>query len=280
MRFSSVFFTLLLSGCSYAQHDFEPNLIGGREIVEGFPEVIRIRSGNSSCTAAVVGPRVILTAAHCSTDQGDIHPVHENKEYGFTAGGKDYTARCTLAPSYRDGRQGVGSEDIALCKTDRTIHTRYAVLSAHEPAVGDTVTLIGYGCLRGQWPRGGNDGILRVGEAKVTKSSTKTSFHWYTEGSAALCSGDSGGPAFHHVKDPSETHYIAGVNSMGNLSTTSLLSSVPRSLKFLAHYEQKEGVQICGLSLNCEKRAPNRMCQEEIITLQHSLSALQKCLAK
>ena len=261
----------------------DPTLVGGKPVKAGeYPEVIRISDGGSYCSAALIGPRVILTAAHCTRENGDIEPVSEKKIYEFVHNQNVYKAKCTLAPSYRDGRRGVGSQDIALCKTDKSIDVKYAVITENEPAIDQTVTLIGYGCTRGRdsegGPGGGNDGILRVGKAKVSRSSTDNSYHWYADRGAYLCFGDSGGPAFLEIKKPKdEIHYVAGVNSMGNIRSYSLLTSVPRSMQFLKAYEMANNVEICGVSRNCGKS--QQECITEMDDLKLAVKSLDQCLS-
>lgn len=264
----------------------DETLVGGAPVKPGeYPEVIRISDGGSYCSAALIGPRVILTAAHCTRDNGDIEPVSEKKIYQFVHNQNVYKAKCTLAPSYRDGRRGVGSQDIALCKTDKVVKVKYAVIAKIEPSLNEAVTLIGYGCTRGRdsenGPGGGNDGVLRVGKAKVMRSSTDTNYHWYANRGAFLCFGDSGGPAFLEVKKPKqEIHYVAGVNSMGDIRSYSLLTSVPRSMEFLKAYEIANNVEICGISKDCGQEEPEpRECSSEMDLLKSAVKSVEQCLA-
>ncbi len=286
MLIKVILFTLgVASWTNVAIADFGATLIGGREVRPGeYPEVIRISSGRSYCSASIVGPRVVLTAGHCTSEDGSVQPVSEKETYQFMVGQNVYRAKCKLAPSYRDGRRGIGSQDMALCKIDREVEVKYAIIADREPEVGDKATLIGYGCTRrrSEGGGGGNDGILRVGEAKVKKQSTDSSYHVYTEDDdVTLCYGDSGGPAFLRVRAPkAEYHYVFGVNSMGDIEKVALLTSLPRSLDFLRAYEREQGVEICGVSRDCDGSEPPQDCQPELQQVKASVLRLEQCLSR
>jgi secreted trypsin-like serine protease len=260
------FVLLLSSSVSIAENE----LIGGREARPGeYPEVVRIRSGNSACSSSLVGPRVLISAAHCTTEDGSVVPLSEQETYVFDFEQSSYTARCKIAPDYRGT---TGDQDLAVCKIDRPVSVAYASISTKPLALGDLVTIAGYGCVR-QGGGGGNDGTLRVGDVSVTRLPSDSYYSFHTQGSVAACFGDSGGPVFRKG-----THEQVGIVSRGDIATLSLLTASyhPKSLDFLRRFEQEQGVEICGLSLNCSKSSPQ--CSQEIIDLKRAVEKVEQCL--
>ena len=70
-----------------------------------------------------------------------------------------------------------------------------------------------------------------------------------------MCYGDSGGPSFKRIKNPkSETHFVAGVNSRGNIKDLSLLTALylDKSQEFMKDYATKNNVIICGINSSKE----------------------------
>lgn len=249
MRVASLFLLVLFHVNLYAG-SFDPMLIGGRPALRGeFPEIVYISSGAARCSAVVVSDRVIITAAHCVRDQGEIGPVSE-KEIHFVREQTVYTAVCSQAPLYRDR---IENHDMALCKVDKSLPIKPAKVSRLSPKISSMVLLTGYGCTKGGSDgssSGGNDGILRVGEATVTKL-PKDKNHWfYTEDTRALCFGDSGGPAMMSEK---EKHSVIGVNSMGDIQKKSLLTALftSQSIEFMESFARDQNVEICGITREC-----------------------------
>lgn len=222
----------------------QPTLINGEAVdLEDWPSVVRIFSGGSSCTANVVGARVIATAAHCARDRSTVR--------FRTITGKTYTARITHAPGYpqRD-------IDLALGITSEIIDVPPMTLRTDRfERRGMSVRLIGYGCTR-PGGGGGNDGVLRTGLTRIV-AGQNYDLVTRMENGAALCFGDSGGPAFWKDEDGGVYYQIA-VNSKGNIRDTSYLArwTLEESRAFLTDWAADNNTTICGVNANCLGQNP------------------------
>jgi hypothetical protein len=264
----------------------EQTLIGGKIAPKDhYPEVIYIVSSGARCTATVVGPRTILTAAHCVRDGGSI----EEKAM-FVHDQEVFDAQCTHHPKY--DQEGY-SYDFALCKTNSEVRVKYASIDTQPPALGEAVTLMGYGCVN---PRnqdgsgggnGGNDGKLRYGNAKVVVlpgGGIGGGQYFHTTGSVALCFGDSGGPSMRKMSNPAaESHMVNGVNSRGNIRSRSLLSStfLPGFQNWAKAWADNNRVSICGINRTCvSSQPPKPECKRERKRVRRYSSALDKWKGK
>ena len=258
-----------------------PTLIGGKVAKPGeFPEVVYISSGRSRCSAVIVGnnPGVILTAAHCIDDQGDIFPAE------FVVNQQAFKARCTHHPDYAEKY----SFDFALCTTRKAIDVKPASIAKDPVELGEKVTLMGFGCTQPRKPDGsqdpgGNDGKLRYGDSPVTqlpKDSPAGGYqYFYTQSEVALCFGDSGGPAMRKIDDPkNDDHIVLGINSRGNIRTLSLLSStfLPGFRTWAEAYAIANQVEICGINKDCKSK-PNPKCEREKKKIEQWKKRLEQC---
>lgn len=210
-----------------------PVLIGGKIVDKTkYPGIIRISAGGG-CTAAVVGPNVVLTAAHCVSNGGKISFKHDGKSY--------LSEGCSHHPGYKSNQ----TKDFALCKVAAVKAPWITVNTDHNLVkVGDKLVLSGYGCTN-KGGGGGNDGYLRMGEASVKKVPSASNFDIVSTGVAALCFGDSGGPAF-------KGDVLVGVNSRGNIEDTSYVSAVHMADgDYMLPWAKAQGVEICGLNKDC-----------------------------
>lgn len=238
-------------------------LIGGEVVKPGnYPEVVYITSGRSRCSAVIVGssPGVILTAAHCVGEGSSIEPVQ------FVVNQQVFEAVCNIHPDY----EMKYSYDFALCKAKSYINVKPASIAKKAVEVGDMSQLLGYGCTKPRKPDGsrepgGNDGLLRTGQARISQvdngeSGVGGGQYFWTIDDTALCFGDSGGPSMEPIDDPkTDKHVVTGINSRGNISTRSLLSGTYHSgfRNWALAWAETKGVKICGINkYDCHKPSP------------------------
>lgn len=226
---------------SFAYEVLTPTLINGVPVDPGtWQEVVRITSNGSGCTATVVGPRTIITAAHCAKT-GDTAT--------FTYKGASYSAKIYRSPIWPGKDQDVS---IGIVASDMTGATPYKI--GGTAALKTELTLLGYGCINSPGT-GGNDGILRIGSNVIIGFSSYDMVS-RSAGGAALCFGDSGGPAF--IKNGSD-YLLLGINSKGNIKDTNYNSrlDLPETITFLKDASAKNGnVVICGVTDPCTGTPP------------------------
>lgn len=224
-----------------------PVLIGGRPANSSdFPASFYSMSAGGSCTSTMVSARVLLSAAHCVPDGEKVRIVSAKKEYEAT---------CAHAPDYKVNE----TADWALCLLNEDLpgikFERIGFSATLK--VGSEVLLTGFGCTKSPGV-GGNDGIYRVGESTVTRLPSGESNDIVTTGGAALCFGDSGGPAFVFLDAIKRGRVLISVNSRANIKDTSYLSSVGTNpaKKFLADWAVENSVRICGVHTDAQNCRP------------------------
>ncbi|WP_437784442.1 S1 family peptidase [Sorangium sp. So ce1097] len=226
MRKTILFFTAaILSACTAEVDDLRPSetdansagIIGGT-VDHGDPAVVQILGNRpnkpesvETCTATLIAPKVLLTAAHCvvtwiyfdyevqaflGTDRWvedgpyvSVKEVHMHPQYDY----RDTTLGYDIAVAILD--EPLGIEPVPYNRTPLT-----------QAAVGQPVRLIGYGEDESGW---GN-----------VKKHVSTTVHTVEPmrlgfGDAAhhTCKGDSGGPA---LMDVNGVPTLVGVTSYGD----------------------------------------------------------------
>lgn len=185
--------------------------------------------GKAACTGALIGPEVLLTAAHC---------VPSNKSITLIRNGlKLSDATCAEHPRYASD----ASADFALCRILTPFTpTGFTFERVRTDPMDNVVTqgfvlLSGYGCTSDRVAdTGRNDGKYRIGPGLVDESSASPQRKrgaFYYKGSeennlftvddgaqthANICPGDSGGPAFVLISGPgkaTDNRVIVAVNS-------------------------------------------------------------------
>jgi hypothetical protein len=216
------------------QGEIVPTLINGEEVSkDDWRSVVRIKVGNSGCSATVVGPKVVITAAHCGSNGATAT---------FDLAGKSYSGKIERSSLYpgKDHDQAVIILDQPVPKEDVKV---FASIGGN-PVVGGKIYLLGYGCTQAGGG-GGNDGKLRAGLATIKGFS---GYGIISSEGAALCFGDSGGPAM--VDSNKEKPILISTNSKGNIRDTNYtLSTVSNESKaFWSAMASKYSAVICGVN--------------------------------
>jgi secreted trypsin-like serine protease len=211
---------------------------------EEWPATFIFSSAAGGCTGTAIGQRVILTAAHCVSNGGPGTVTVKDKKIAIV---------CDHHPAYGTANS---TTDFALCYVKEplsgfvfeTIDTSLA-----HARLGQSVTLLGYGCVE----TGGVDhtyGVLHVGIAEVVRKPAGENVDTVTKGGAAVCFGDSGGAAYYVTRENGEGRTIIGVNSRGDISRYSFISSTATGtfVEWAVDWAQKHGAVICGINLEAK----------------------------
>lgn len=227
----------------------ETNLINGQAAdLRDFPASVDVRINGAGCTGTLIGERTMLIAAHCAAN---------NSTATFSVGPNRFTSKCLQNAGFRNGDE---TADWSLCLVDRIVTGvafEKVAVNANVCAANRKLLLTGFGCINSNNGNGsgGNDGIYRVGESTIQSCPSNTN-DITTKNGAALCFGDSGGPAFLVAQDGSRQ--VVSVNSRGNIKDTSFLSALftNAAKTFIKQFQQQTGQKICGID------ADARGCRE------------------
>lgn len=190
------------------------SIIGGQPLLDGsaiansvLALVAIMPQGQGLCTASIIAPDLIVTAAHCVTDKAGqtLSPKHLFLLFGTDAQTSTTYIKAdavTVAPGWLgDQSNGIDEHDIGLVYFKTPLPAGYVpatLLPATDSlANAETVTLAGYGVALINDQGGDGAGTLRSAEVTI-----QNSIYGHTEvlldqstGQGA-CHGDSGGPAY------------------------------------------------------------------------------------
>jgi hypothetical protein len=239
------------SADAYATDVPQPKIIGGTKADPAvWPATFIFEAADGGgCTSTIVGERVAITAAHCIEDGGAGTLISHNQQIAVV---------CHRHPVYEDveltddSKREQASPDFALCVLHESLPGgSYERIDIEGKGIvqKNKVHLLGFGCTE---PGGGDGsfGVLYEGDPNIGAVPTPPKdYYTATVGSTALCRGDSGGGAYQFTNAAKTRRVLVGINSRGNLSTASLLSTtyLPGFVSWAREWASGKNVKICGI---------------------------------
>jgi len=205
------------------------------------------------CTSSIIGPKTLLTAAHC-VDGGGHPALSRPISLQLLGSTIPLNFTCQIHPNYgQEKYKGKNiprsSYDIAMCSLENPNDMEefpeafFEVLDINsKPSLGNSILMTGYGCYdvsvgvarernTGKsgykaYTTGVADKKFRIGNSKISELNEKWQQHsnyaarieshsFIDQNIPKLCSGDSGGPVFSNatVKHPVKNRRIIAINS-------------------------------------------------------------------
>ena len=182
---------------------------------DGHPAVVGlVAQGQIYCSATLITPTVVLTAAHCLPPNIPTAFTNIQVFFGSSAvnGGQlRQVADGWTNPAWND--QAI-YEDIGMLRLSDTAPTAPIPLNTTALSAGQSTTLVGFGVTTAS---GSNSGVKRVGTATIDQLDAQVIA--MVAAPSSTCYGDSGGTT---LIDVDGTEHIAGVHSRADCAGSSI----------------------------------------------------------
>lgn len=273
----------LLSSCMHTGEKSQPAIVGGLEF-SGLSAVGVLKSKTMRCTATVISPTRILTAAHC------LNGVVQASELTFSLGPSASRPQQSFAvkafwihPHYE---RLLYLNDIALAETQDPIPSSFGaipiVAEASQGWENRQVFVVGYGYSDGVGKKG--SGTKRAVWLPVSKIH-RDKFVSLPGDGRSTCGGDSGGPALIKGKRGEPEWSLVGVTVFGQDTSCrqdSIFTRVEAYKNFIAHPElEKDPDNVLNpQSMSCLALKNSKLessCSTDGITLSPSGNYLIRC---
>lgn len=238
-------------------------IIGGEKLDRNeLPQVQMVKFSNtdnseSICTATLIGPKTIITAAHCLVDKD------ADAEFSVRGGGSVSIQKFIIHPGFNerlrnDGFAAQGDLAIGLL-SDSVTSIEPITLSTQAPSVGNNNLVLGVGSPREEVRQFGYMNVTRVVDKEIN-------FGKIERFKQTTAKGDSGGPIL--IKNSNNEVMLVAVNSTGAgtsdqskrygpyagayMMSTYRVGHGSIFDSFITTTVANEKLQVCGINLTCK----------------------------
>ncbi len=180
-----------------------------------FDGVLKATAFNRSCTVSRVADKLLLMAAHCFSDLAPGDTVLLSRGASDPKFSGEFRVKnVSRHPSYTGNTETAHNEsDVAVVELATSIDPSIvtAAVDTSPSFLGESLTMVGYGCNDFVDDVGTGAGTRRFGTAVVSQMYPGM---LRTSGPAYACPGDSGGPAFRQ----GAAQRIVGIISSGDFA--------------------------------------------------------------